>query len=145
MERVAIFVDGPNIGRRRDLARIIQWLVNGRDLVKVFYYGTENPELYTDYPEIMGLLPLEIRLYQEAKRTDVALAVDMVFSAVQNEFDTAILVSGDVDYIPAIEKLKGLSKRIEVAAFGNPAEELKNAADDIHLLRLRLKEIQRKR
>lgn len=42
----------------------------------------------------------------EEKRTDVNIGVTMLKMAVQNKYDTAILVSGDTDFIPAIEAIK---------------------------------------
>ena len=68
----------------------------------------------------------------EEKRTDVNIALRMVSEAVLGNYDTAILVSGDTDMIPAIETIRSLAlnKRIGVLfpikRFSN---ELKEAAD----------------
>ena len=51
------------------------------------------------------------------KGDDIHLAVDMVSFAYENAFDTAILMSGDGDFVPAIERLKKLGKRVENAYF----------------------------
>lgn len=37
------------------------------------------------------------------KRSDVSLAVEMLSDAHNNQFDTALLVSGDTDFCPAVE------------------------------------------
>jgi uncharacterized LabA/DUF88 family protein len=52
----------------------------------------------------------------EEKRTDVNIATRLVELAVRNEYDTAIVFSGDTDLIPAIECTKRLfpSKRLGV-------------------------------
>lgn len=52
----------------------------------------------------------------EEKRTDVNIALTIVSEAIQNHFDTGIIVSGDTDMIPAIETVRNLSlgKRIGV-------------------------------
>ena len=42
----------------------------------------------------------------EEKRTDVNIALHIIQDAYKNNFDTAILVSGDTDLIPAIKILK---------------------------------------
>ena len=52
----------------------------------------------------------------EEKQTDVDLGVTMLKLAVKNEYDTATLVSGDTDFIPAIKAIKELcpNKKIGV-------------------------------
>ena len=68
----------------------------------------------------------------EEKRTDVNIALKMVSEAVLGAYDTAVLVSGDTDMIPAIGAIRelALDKRIGVLfpikRFSN---ELKTAAD----------------
>jgi uncharacterized LabA/DUF88 family protein len=54
----------------------------------------------------------------EEKETDVNIAIALVEDAVQNRYDTAILISGDSDLRPAVAAVKRLrpEKRI-VAAF----------------------------
>jgi uncharacterized LabA/DUF88 family protein len=50
------------------------------------------------------------------KMTDVNIAVEMLSAASLNEFDTALLVSGDSDLAPAVEKTIALfGKRVVVA------------------------------
>ena len=41
----------------------------------------------------------------------------MVSDAYENAYDTAILVSGDGDFVPVIKKMKYLGKKIELWAF----------------------------
>ena len=53
------------------------------------------------------------------KGVDVLLVVDMLSYAYENKYDKAILVSGDADFIPAIEKLIDLGKKIEIWGFKN--------------------------
>lgn len=64
------------------------------------------------------------------KGVDVDLATDMVLFACKDYYDTAILVSGDGDFVPAVEKVKDMGKRVEVACFGNTINEgLRLSAD----------------
>lgn len=61
------------------------------------------------------------------KKTDVAIAVEMVCDAFNNEFDVAILTSEDADLVPGIEAIKNnfQDKRIVVAVpLGKNSEEL---------------------
>lgn len=51
------------------------------------------------------------------KGIDVLLALGLVLGAVRDEFDVAIVVSGDTDLVPALETLCELGKRCEVASW----------------------------
>jgi uncharacterized LabA/DUF88 family protein len=51
------------------------------------------------------------------KGVDVQIAVDMIRYARNNAYDTAILVSGDGDFAPALEFIKEFGKHIENAYF----------------------------
>jgi hypothetical protein len=58
----------------------------------------------------------------EEKGLDTALAVDMV--ALQENYDIAVVVSGDADSIPSVRHLKNRNKHIAVVEFvsGSPPE-----------------------
>ncbi len=64
----------------------------------------------------------------EEKESDVRLALQILEDAVDNKFDTAFILSGDSDIVPAIEKVKSRypDKRILVAL---PKHSLKHARD----------------
>lgn len=47
---------------------------------------------------------------------DVELALDMHHIALNDEYDTAILGSGDGDFIDVVKRLKELGKRVEVVS-----------------------------
>lgn len=51
------------------------------------------------------------------KGVDVQLAVDMVKFASNNNYDTAILVAGDEDFVYAVEAVKDSGKQVEVAGW----------------------------
>jgi len=68
----------------------------------------------------------------EEKRSDVNIALFLYSSAGKNEFDKAVIVSGDSDMIPAIEMVKAEypEKKIGVMVpFGHMAREIRNSAD----------------
>ena len=70
------------------------------------------------------------------KGVDVMLATDLVLHAVKNNFDTAIIVSGDGDFFPAMETAKKEGKRIEVAAFeSNISKEASESSNNVIKLR----------
>jgi uncharacterized LabA/DUF88 family protein len=57
-------------------------------------------------------------IYKE-KGTDVKIAVDLVVGAVDDLYDTAILVSSDTDLIPAIQYIKYKGKKLEYVGFSH--------------------------
>jgi uncharacterized LabA/DUF88 family protein len=70
---------------------------------------------------------------EKSKGVDVALTKDMLTHAFQNHYDVAMLMAGDGDYVPLIEELKHLGKRVIVAFFGEDAglsPSLKLASDE---------------
>lgn len=52
--------------------------------------------------------------YVEEKGTDVNLAVNVISKAFHNAFDTAIILSGDTDYLPVMDTLNNLGKSVIV-------------------------------
>ncbi len=70
-------------------------------------------------------------MYEE-KETDVNIAVALVEDAVQDRYDTAVIISADSDLCPGIRSVKRLrpSKRI-IAAFppGRHSAELRRTVD----------------
>lgn len=74
------------------------------------------------------------RTYQtfEEKQTDVNISIKLFQCAHNDTFDTAILMTGDSDIVPAIRAVKETfpAKRIGVVIpIGRTAEEMKHACD----------------
>ena len=68
----------------------------------------------------------------EEKRTDVNIAIRLFQTAIAGLWDTALIISGDSDLIPAIQAIKSTfpNKKIGVVIpIGRRAEELKLATD----------------
>ena len=64
------------------------------------------------------------------KGVDIALASEMIDLVYRNVYDTAILVSGDGDYVQAVETVKRAGKHVENAFFEKaPNIHLRNACD----------------
>lgn len=53
----------------------------------------------------------------QEKGIDVLLAIGMVRGAMEDEFDTAVLFSADTDLIPAVDTVRAIGKKAEVAAW----------------------------
>jgi len=51
------------------------------------------------------------------KGDDIHIATDMVSFAYENQYDTAILVSGDGDFVPCIKRVQKLGKKVENSYF----------------------------
>src|SRR3989338_109756 len=68
----------------------------------------------------------------EEKQTDVNIAIQLFQTAMNDSWDTAMIVSGDSDLIPAIEAVKTAFPAKPVGIIipiGRRAEELKQVAD----------------
>ena len=69
------------------------------------------------------------------KGTDVKVAVDLVIGAVDDIYDTAILVSSDTDLIPAVKYIKYKGKKLEYIGFSHaPSLSMQKFADFSKLL-----------
>lgn len=70
---------------------------------------------------VLGVLycRYETRAQQE-KCVDISLAVEMLFMAtIPSAYDIAVIVTGDKDFIPALQKTRLLGKRVAIVSFRN--------------------------
>lgn len=66
------------------------------------------------------------------KGVDVALATELLKMAREDVYDTAVVVSGDNDYTSAVECVKNMGKRVEVASFRDSlGRDIKQMADKL--------------
>ena len=162
MERVMIFIDGSNLyhslknhfGRTDlDIGKFCRQLLGRRKLTRIYYYNArvgqkEEPERYKQqqafFASINAIPYSELRLGRLVytnwptvppyeKGTDVQLATDMITHSFKGNYDVAILVAGDNDYVSAIQAVKDNGKHIEVALFGKQgtSRQLRMVADRI--------------
>lgn len=54
---------------------------------------------------------------EKAKGVDVALTKDLLSHAFRDNYDTAVLIAGDGDYVPLVEEVKRLGKVVCVTFF----------------------------
>ncbi len=67
----------------------------------------------------------------DVKGDDVHLAVDLISGAYENLYDSAIIVSGDEDFVPAIKKVQKLGKKVINAYFkGSSSTTLKKTCNE---------------
>lgn len=146
-DRVMIFIDGSNLyhslkGHFRktdiDIGKFCQKLLQKRRLIRVYYYNAavgrrEEPERYRRqqafFASISAIPYCEIRLGRLVynnwpnsppyeKGVDIQLTTDLLTHSFKNNYDVAILVAGDSDYVGAIQAVKDNGKNVEVALFG---------------------------
>ncbi len=60
-------------------------------------------------------------------------ATDLVVHAYKNHYDTAIVVSGDADFYPALQAVKDIGKHVEVAAFESNISGESSRVADVHI------------
>lgn len=71
------------------------------------------------------------------KGTDINVAVEMLKKAYHNSYDTAIVVSGDTDYLPIYDTLNSMGKAVVVVAVkGQNLSKIKTHTDRQVLLDL---------
>lgn len=86
-------------------------LVSGQ---QKFFSNLENDGFTIKRGRIM---PID-KVFKE-KGTDVKIAVDLIVGAVDDLYDTAILISSDTDLIPAVRYIKYKNKKIEYVGFAH--------------------------
>lgn len=68
----------------------------------------------------VGITSIRIERLRE-KGIDVKLATDLIMGAVDNMYDTAIVISSDSDLVPAIDWVRGrFKKKVEYVGFSIP-------------------------
>ena len=73
------------------------------------------------------------RKQYKTKGVDIALTTDLLGNAYRDNYDAAVLVAGDGDYVPLVEEVKRLGKVVHVAFFSEGrhglSPELRLASD----------------
>lgn len=93
--------------------------------VRSYYYGTVvgDTSLVDRNRATVHRAGFDPRIFKKEKRTrptkavDISLATDLLGHATADHFDLAVLLAGDADYIPLIEAVKRLGKRVWVGFF----------------------------
>ncbi len=156
-DRVMIFIDLRNILKSTqiisdatklnlDFYSLAMQLTGSRQLVGAYIFDSRRPYGMTDNAHrlhdklrYIGYRIIARESYDETtntqKEVDVALACEVLSHAYKDNYDVAIIVSGDRDFVPAIQHSQAVGKRVEVAAFPNSiSNEMKRSADRYHEL-----------
>jgi len=148
-ERVAIFIDGSNfyhstkklkIEGKINFKKLISESLGDRELMNIYYYNASldlgaNSKIYWEQQKFFNMLRkipkfkvilCKLRKVRrngkigyEMKGDDTHLVSDLVGEAYERNYDVAIIVSGDEDFISPIERVRKLGKKIENAYFSS--------------------------
>jgi uncharacterized LabA/DUF88 family protein len=143
-QRVGMFVDVQNMfysakhlyHAKINYRRMLEDLTAGRQLVRAVAYLVTKPEVdQTAFVDALTRLGYEIQVkYLKIRpdgsvKGDWAMELSLDVMAMATRLDTVILVTGDGDYVPLVDRLKVMGVRTEVVGFQqNTATELMNAA-----------------
>lgn len=132
-QRVGVFIDVQNLyysaknlyNSKVNFGKILEKAVSGRQLIRAFAYviNADIPEQQSFF-EALGKAGFEVKskdiqLFPGGVKKgdwDVGIVTDMI--RMDPKLDVMVLVSGDGDYVPALEYLRNQGQLIEVIAFG---------------------------
>ncbi|MFZ5979548.1 MAG: NYN domain-containing protein, partial [Candidatus Zixiibacteriota bacterium] len=105
----------------------------------------KNEASYKNYTTSDGNIPGSIFYGYtfEEKKTDVNIACSIISKATNNEYDTALLLSGDTDFEPAISTVQQLFKKDIIVAVPNKkiAGSIKSIVPKGHCVTIREKDL----
>ena len=136
--KIFIFIDGSNFYHsleksfrtaKIDLKKFSYFFSSYGEIKKIIYYTaalniSENPKEYGKQQKFLSIIKrvpnLEVFLGRLEKRkntkvekgVDVKLAVDLVTNAFRDNYDLAIIVSNDSDFVPAIQESQKFGKQV---------------------------------
>jgi len=140
------FIDNANIfhgqqgaGWRIDWEKFLRYIERDEQVWQTYFFASETDppreEAIAFYQFLKEQLRWEVMLYQLGKKTlrcqncdhseivftekgvDVGLAIKMLTLGINQAFETALLVSGDRDYLETIKYLKNIGLRVEVISW----------------------------
>ncbi len=129
-------------------------------MIRIYYYNAivgrrEEPERFrnqqTFFNSISAIPYCELRLGRLVyinwpntppyeKGVDIQLTTDLLTHSYKDNYDVAILVAGDTDYVGALQAVKDNGKNVEVALFGQErtSRPLREVADKVITIDRRL-------
>ncbi len=143
--RVAVFIDGNNLFHAArfhnidiDYNKLLRVLLGDGRLLRAFFYtgvdaGAERQQGFLLWMRRNGfrVVQKELKTFYDGTRKanlDVEIAVDML--SLAGRYDTAVLVSGDEDFVYALNAVAYKGCRVEVAGYrSNTAPRLIDVAD----------------
>jgi len=149
-ERVMIFIDGSNL--YHSLKNFFK-RANVDIEIRIYYYNaevgrSEEPDRHREqqafFASVSAIPYCELRLGRLVynnwpnsppyeKGVDIQLATDMITHSYKGNYDVAVLLASDTDYVGALQAVKDNGKNVEVALFGKAqtSKSLRVVADKI--------------
>ena len=167
-EKAIIYIDGSNFyfsvkktfNLKVDIEKFCKKLAKEYDLIQIKYYispvGEANPKMYAEQQrffekikkikkikKIFGRLEKhkkDGKIFYVEKATDINIAQDLIFDAIDNNYDKALLVSNDGDFSGVVSSIiNRLNKKIIYIAIGNKKSisyHLKKVASSIRTINI---------
>jgi len=158
-----VFIDGSNMyhgqkdyGFKIDYEKFRDLLKKDRNIIRFHYYeghptpissGKESFYSKLRHLEItVKVKPLRKRPYkceeceyekeiQYEKGIDASLTTDLLWHAFQKSYDTAIILAGDDDFVPPIQIVKLMGRRVEIWTFKEfIGREMRQTVDKINYI-----------
>ena len=119
-----------------DVFKLLKRISRGYDLIRTYFYSsTAQPQdirskteqfwhqkMITLQTQLMrhGVkVTNKLRQKNKEKGVDVALVTDFLMLGMREAFEVAIIVSGDQDYVNAIEAVQNMGRTVHIACFEN--------------------------
>ena len=162
MKRVIVFWDYSNFHvalsqlthgewpekKKFDFKRFVETLTGGMDLIKVYFacssepHGAGGPRNFfewVDKQDYFYVKHFSRRKNEDGghreKQVDVYLATQIVALAYENAYDVGIIISGDEDFVPAIEIVQQKGKIITAVSMAKMlSDEMNKKADRVLLI-----------
>ncbi len=128
-KKIIIYIDGSNFyfsvrktfNCKINIEKFCKKLAKENELIRINYYispiiQSSNPQMYAEqqsfFEKIKKIDKLNIifgrlekhkkdgKIFYVEKATDINLARDLIFDSIDNNYDTAFIVSNDVPYYP---------------------------------------------
>lgn len=152
LPRGKVFIDFPNITSsghaygtiRFDFSGLVRVLTQDTRNVGVIGYVVNKGQRQDLFRE-MDHYGITVEAVSPGKSVDGRLIFDLLNGAFRDEFDVAILASGDRDYVKVISTVKQFNKKVWVAAYpDSTSKSLQDYADKFIDLDHHIKELLKK-
>lgn len=159
------FIDNANVfygqqdsGWRIDWEKFLKYVERDEQIWQTYFFASETDppreEATNFYQFLKEQLRWEVILYPLGKKTvrcencdqthttlvekgvDIGLATKMLMLAINQAFETAILVSGDRDYLETVKYIKGMGFRVEVISWRSGLSDAMEAESSAPVLYL---------
>lgn len=155
LTRIMFFIDGTNFYYRfkdaglqitEELPLLLKQYYGREKLVRTYFYTSDpyiqkmknqhNDNIFNNVRVVKGLsIPSgkgndSGEVSRREKAVDALMVADLVYHAAQKNYDLAIIISADQDFVYSIKRVDDFGCRTKIISFVDPlADNLKNAAD----------------